>query len=71
MNQSITISDVYQELKTIEQNMVTHKDLDALIDTVEIINNPKTMESIHKSDMDIKEGRVKVISSVDDLLSEL
>ncbi|KAF5427673.1 MAG: hypothetical protein C5S46_01360 [Candidatus Methanomarinus sp.] len=71
MNQSITIDDIYQELKTIEQNMVTHEDLDALIDTVEIISNPKTMEGIHKSDMDIKEGRVKEISSVDDLISEL
>jgi len=51
--------------------MVTHEDLDALIDTVEIISNPKTMEGIHKSDMDIKEGRVKEISSIDDLISEL
>jgi hypothetical protein len=71
MNNSITIDDVYRELKVIEQKMITHKDLDALVDTVEIINNPKTMESIHKSDIDIKEGRVKEISSVDDLLSEL
>ena len=71
MNHSITIDDVYQELKTIEQNMVTHEDLDALIDTVEIISNPKTMAAIHKSDMDIKEGRVKEISSVDDLLREM
>jgi hypothetical protein len=71
MNQSITIDDIYQELKTIEQNMVTHEDLDALIDTLEIISNPKTMRGIHKSDMDIKEGRVKEISSIDDLLSEL
>jgi len=71
MNQLITIDDIYQELKTIEQNMVTHEDLDALIDTVEIISNPKTMESIHKSDIDIKEGRVKEIFSVDDLMNEL
>jgi len=71
MNQSITVDDIYQELKIIEQNMVTHEDLDALIDTVEIISNPKTMEVIHKSDMDIKEGRVKEISSIDDLISEL
>jgi hypothetical protein len=41
MNQSITIDDIYQELKTIEQNMVTHEDLDALIDTVKIMSNPK------------------------------
>jgi hypothetical protein len=71
MNQSITIDDIYQELKTIEQNMVTHEDLDALIDTVKIMSNPKTMEGIYKSDMDIKEGRVKEIYSVDDLISEL
>ena len=71
MNHSITIDDVYQELKTIEQNMVTHEDLDALIDTVEIISNPKTIAGIHKSDMDIKKGRVKEISSVDDLLREM
>jgi len=71
MNNSITIDDVYRELKVIEQKMITHEDLDALVDTVEIINNPKTMESIRKSDIDIKEGRIKEICSVDDLLSEL
>lgn len=69
--ESITIEDVYQELKTIERTMVTREDLDALVDTVEILSNPKTMAALRKSDLDIKEGRVKEVSSVDELLSEL
>ncbi len=68
---TVTIEDVYQELKTIERTMVTREDLDALIDTVEILSNPKTMVALRKSDLDIKEGRVKEVSSVEELLSEL
>ena len=68
---SITIEDVYQELKTIERSMVTRKDLVDLIDSVEILSNPKTMSALNKSDLDIKEGRVKEVSSVEDMLSEL
>ncbi len=68
---SITIEDVYQELKAIEKKMVTREDLEALIDSVEILSNPKTMEALRKSDLDIKEGRVKEVSSVEELLSEL
>jgi antitoxin YefM len=68
---SITIEDVYQELKAIERKMVTREDLEALIDSVEILSNPKTMEALRKSDLDIKEGRVKEVSSVEELLSEL
>ncbi len=71
MAESITIEDVYQELKAIERKMVTREDLEALIDSVEILSNPKTMEAIRKSDTDIKEGRVKEVSSVEELLSEL
>ncbi len=68
---TVTIEDVYRELKTIERTMVTREDLDALIDTVEILSNPKTMAALRKSDLDIKEGRVKEVSSVEELLSEL
>ncbi|MFZ3058520.1 MAG: hypothetical protein WA102_02170 [Candidatus Methanoperedens sp.] len=71
MTESVTIEDVYQELKTIERTMVTREDLDALIDSVEILSNPKTMAALRKSDLDIKEGRVKEVSSVEELLSEL
>jgi len=68
---TVTIEDVYQELKTIERTMATREDLDALVDTVEILSNPKTMAALRKSDLDIKQGRVKEISSVEELLSEL
>ncbi len=71
MSESITIEDVYQELKTIERKMVTREDLDALIDSVEILSNPKTMEALRKSDLDIKEGRVKEVTSVEEMLGEL
>ena len=50
--------------------MVKREDLGALADTVEILSNPATMQLIRKSDKDIHYGRVKEISSVDDLLSE-
>jgi hypothetical protein len=44
--------------------------LKVLADTVEILSNPATMQLIRKSDEDIQCGRVKEISSVDDLLRE-
>ncbi|VVB92769.1 Uncharacterised protein [uncultured archaeon] len=68
---TVTIEDVYHELKVIERKMVTHEDLEALVDSVEILSNPKTMEALRRSDLDIKEGRVKEVSSVEELLSEL
>ena len=71
MHKSVTIQDVYEALKTVEAKMVTREDLEALVDSVEILSNPKTMEALRKSDQDIKEGRVKEVTSVDDLLPEL
>jgi len=44
--------------------------LKVLADTVLILSNPATMQLIRKSDEDIQCGRVKEISSVDDLLRE-
>lgn len=71
MADSVTIDDVYQGLKRLEEKMVTREDIDALLDSIEIINNPKTMEKLRKSDRDIKEGRVKEVTSVKDLLGEI
>jgi uncharacterized protein YqfB (UPF0267 family) len=39
--------------------------------SVEILSNPKTMAARHKSDQDIKAGRVKEVTSVEDSLAEL
>ena len=44
---------------------------EALIDSVEILSNPKTMEALRRSDIDIKEGRVKEVTSVEELLCDL
>ena len=71
MTNSITIEDVYQELKRMEEKMVTREDIEALIDSVEILSNSKTMEALRKSDQDIKAGRVREVNSVADLLDEL
>ncbi|MBU4432759.1 hypothetical protein KKD60_05805 [Patescibacteria group bacterium] len=45
--------------------------LEALIDSIEILNNPKTMEALRRSDLDIKYGRVKKVTSIEEMLCEL
>jgi len=71
MSELVTIQDVYKALKRIEEKMVTRGEVEALIDSVEILNNPKTMEALRKSDQDIEAGRVKEVTSVKELLDEL
>jgi antitoxin YefM len=70
MSSGVTIEQVYQEIKKIRKDMVKREDLEALADTVEILSNPAAMQAIKKSDEDIRKGRVKTISSIDDLLTE-
>jgi len=70
MSSGITLEEVYKEVKKIRADMVRRQDLEALIDSVEILSNPATMQLMDKSDEDIQYGRVKEISSVDDLLRE-
>lgn len=70
MSSGVTIDQVYQEIKKIRADMVKKEDLEALVDTVEILSNPAILQIIKKSDRDIKQGRVKTISSIDDLLNE-
>ncbi|MEA1905082.1 MAG: hypothetical protein U9M97_04290 [Candidatus Hadarchaeota archaeon] len=54
-----------------EGKMATREDIEALIDSVEILGKPKTMEAIRKSDRDIKAGRTKEVTSVKNMLDEL
>jgi len=70
MSSGVTIDQVYQEIKKIRADMVKREDLEALVDTVEILSNPEKIQAIKKSERDIKQGKVKAISSVDDLLNE-
>ncbi len=71
MAETISIKQVYDELKKLEREMVTKKEMQSLIDTVGIMGNPETMKQIAESMEDIKHGRVKGISSIKDLMSEM
>jgi antitoxin YefM len=71
MTPAVTIDELYLEIKKIQETMVRREDLDALLDTVEILSNPETMAQIQKSEEDIAAGRFREISSIDDLLAEL
>ena len=61
---------MYTELKKIESEMVTKRDINMLLETVEILNNPETMKHILASKEDIKHGRVREVTSVQDMLNE-
>ncbi len=71
MSQAISIQQVYDELKKIEKNMVTKKDVEALVDTIEILSNQETMQQLAGSAKDIAKANVKEIYSVQDLLDEM
>lgn len=71
MAQTITIKDVYKTLVEIKQHMVSKEELAGLLETVEILHNPKTMQQVHASEQDIRAGKTKPIRSVKDLLAEM
>lgn len=71
MAEAISLEHVYEELKKIEKIMATKKDVDGLLETLEIMANPETMKQIRESEKDIKEGKVKEIRSVQDMLDEM
>ncbi|MEK6952173.1 MAG: hypothetical protein AABX29_04095 [Nanoarchaeota archaeon] len=66
-----SIEQVYEELKKIERNMITKKEMGLLMDTISITNNPETIKQIFDSLEDIKSSRVKEVSSVRDLMNEM
>ena len=71
MAPAVTIDELYLEIKKIQETMVRREDLDALIDTIEILSDPGMMVTIQASEEDITAGRFREISSIDDLLGEL
>ena len=71
MTEVISINQVYTELKKIEKEMVTKKEIESLIGTIGVMGNPETMKQIAGSMEDIKHGRVKEVNSVKDLMSEM
>lgn len=71
MAETIAIKRIYDELKKIERAMVTKQEIASLIDTMGILGNPETMKQIAGSMGDIREGRVKEVNSVRDLMNEI
>jgi len=65
------MTKVYGELKRIEETMATKEDLQALGETIEILSNPTTVKQIAESLRDIREGKEKEISSVQEMLDEM
>lgn len=70
MASDTTLQDIYREIKQIRKEMVHREDIESLVDTIEIMSSPEKMALLKKSEEDIRKGRVKEITSVDDLLSE-
>ncbi|MDP7323392.1 MAG: hypothetical protein QF632_01370 [Candidatus Woesearchaeota archaeon] len=71
MTNAITIQQVYEELKKIEKQMVTKKEIESLSETLKILSNSDTMEQLSSSNADIKSGRVKEVNSAKDILDEI
>jgi len=68
MPATITVNDVYNELRKIEKRMITKEQLDMAIETIAILSNPNTIKQIKNSNSDIKSKKIKEIKSVKDLL---
>ncbi len=67
MEESIGMIDLYRELKRIEQKMVTKEEFNIAVETLSILTNEDTMEQLEKSEEDIKRGRIRKVSSVNDI----
>ena len=75
-NHQLTITNslsvrYYLQILIGKDKMSTQEIIEAFFDYIEILSNPKTMDALRKSEEDIKEGRVKEITSAADLLVEL
>ena len=59
MVKTITISeDVFEEM------IKKKEEFDAIVESIELMNNPKVQESIRKSKEDIKAGRVHKLKDI-------
>ena len=71
MPETVTLQDVYRELREIKQKMVSKEEVEQLLETMEILHNPETMRQIRASEEDIRAGRTKPVRGVKDLLAKL
>ncbi len=71
MPETITLEQVYDEIKKIEKNMVTKQEIENMMATIEVMGNPETMKQIVSSIEDMQKGRVSIVKSAKDLFDEL
>ncbi len=67
MEESISLSDIYEKLKKIERTMATKQELTEAFETIAVLSNDDTMNQIESSESDIKRGKFKQIRSVNDM----
>ena len=67
IEKSVSLIDLYKELKIIEQSMVTKAEFNMAFETISILSNAETMHQIKGSEEDIKRGRVRNISSAEEI----
>ncbi len=67
MAELVTLNILYKELKLIEQKMATKEELNRMLETLEILSNPSTMEQLRESEKEISLGKFKEIKSVRDI----
>ena len=65
--ESVNLMAIYTKLKDIERNMATKRELAQTMETFCILSNEDTLQQIESSKRDIKRGKFKQISSVEDL----
>ncbi len=64
-NLIIELRDIKQKLKRIETNMVTKEDLDALMETVEVLSaNPRVLNEIDRALEEYRKGKYHTYEEV-------
>ena len=67
MERTINLNELYMKIKQIEQAMVTKSELNTAIETIAVLSNEDTVRQIGLSEKDILTGKVKKISSVNEI----
>ena len=67
MEQPINLESLYNQLKRIENAMITRREIDNFLETIAVLSNSSTMKQINSSEKEILGGHVKEINSASDL----
>ena len=67
MEQTSNLKELQNELENIKNNMVTKKEINMFLETLAIMSNENTMSQIQNSEVDIKNGKMEEINSLDEL----